>query len=549
MSTTARASVRIASAAAATLFSTASMGNADAPRGVGCGRCSFKGHQGSAAWCDVRTHPKFNHDWDLRHPVDTSVAIQGPTRVMLLVRHGQYENKGGPGYGLLTEVGRQQAKHAGQHIVERMRVDPDFKKAVLQMTSSNVIRAIETADIMEREIVAELAWADIPVKSLPADMQLKSSDVGCDGYAEFEVTQLKEPVEIVDKDNLLQPQVRVKCGSRIRIKCPLQAPCDQKDITLLQDVALEGNIVSVFQPVADVKSLNDTYEDWECAGCGQSNPRGDVHWSDNAETNGKGFCDTCFQSESCSKLEELREKGDSVSRLTVGTLCSPFRMPNDSNLNEADVDVCTILLPTESLYKYYGEMNPQILKDHAQVDAAFYKHFHRSVDHKRVQRKDRTDTIEFSFMKRDGDEKKSAYWTAAEFEKIQLDELGVCPWILDGEGKGQVEGPFELLTLDGNCVKGKPFQDVQSLVKQELKNKAKRKKQVEIIVVHQNIIRYIFLKAMQFDTGAWLNFGGSNCTMTQLRLTARGDVICDFFGDHGSKLPVSQYTFNKQPDY
>merc|ERR1712187_887649 len=73
-------------------------------------------------------------------------------------------------------------------------------------------------------------------------------------------------------------------------------------------------------------------------------------------------------------------------------------------------------------------------------------------------------------------------------------------------------------------------------------------KQVEIFVAHGNVIRYTFLKAMNFDTRSWLNLGGSNCSMTQLRINNRGEVICDFFADHGSRLPIGLYTYNMSPD-
>merc|ERR1712217_911352 len=97
---------------------------------------------------------------------------------------------------------------------------------------------------------------------------------------------------------------------------------------------------------------------------------------------------------------------------------------------------------------------------------------------------------------------------------------------------------------------GASMADIHSKVSEMDKSvKSQRpKKQLEIFVVHGNVIRYTFLRLLQFDTTAWLNLGGSNCTMTQLRITRRGEVICDFFGDHGSKMPVSHYTFNKQPD-
>jgi broad specificity phosphatase PhoE len=479
------------------------------------------------------------------------VAVQGNTRVMLLIRHGQYENRGGPGYGILTDVGREQAKMAGQHIVERMRIDPSFKKAMFKMTSSNLVRAVETADLIEREIVAELSWVDVAVNKLPADMELQLTGEWHMGYAELTVQQLAKPVEAEDKDNLLQPHVTVQQGSRIRVKCASPPPSTWKESVKLADVADGVKNISVYQSVAPVKRLPETYDEWECSGSGERNPTGDVHWSDKAETNGKGFSDACFASGSCPAILKLREEGDTFARVTEGTLCSPFRMPNDKNLNEADADTCSVLMKEDPLYPDYGELNSQILKDHAQADAGFYAHMYRTVDHKRVARKDRIDTLAFTFAPEDGKDKKTVHWTAAEFEKVVFDEGGKCAEILDEEGKKTVKGPFSLHTVGEKSMDGMQLQDLKEFVANKFRDKAKQRpgKQVEILVVHQNIIRYYFLKAMQFDTTAWLNFGGSNCTMTQLRITRRGDVICDFFGDHGSKMPVSHYMFNKHPDY
>jgi broad specificity phosphatase PhoE len=298
-----------------------------------------------------------------------------------------------------------------------------------------------------------------------------------------------------------------------------------------------------------VKRLDERFIEWRCKGCKKEWPVGDVHWSDEAETNGLGFCDECMRTKSASKIKERCEKGDTLSRFTVGELRPALRMPHDKNLCEADVDTCSILLPDEDLYKYYGQMNSQILKDHAQVDAAFHAHMHRTVDHKNISRHERTDTMEFKFSLA-GSEDKVVHWTLSEFNQLEFGDSELCcPWIFDAEAKKKEEGKFYLQTVCGENVEGFALQRVRDMLAAKTKAVKPPGKQVEIIVAHQNIIRYFFLKAMQFDTTAWLNFNGGNCTMTQLRLTRRGDVICDFFGDHGSRMPVSAYTFNKQPDY
>lgn len=151
---------------------------------------------------------------------------------------------------------------------------------------------------------------------------------------------------------------------------------------------------------------------------------------------------------------------------------------------------------------------------------------------------------------------KSVHLTAAEFGKLEwtcdLEDSNLStPWIYDTESGKRVDGNFKLQAVGSETTTGMSLESVRKLVSEKEKAKSKERpgKQIEIIVAHQNIIRYFFLKAMQFDTTAWLNFNGSNCTMTQLRITRRGDVICDFFGDHGSKMPVSAYTFNKHSDY
>lgn len=161
-----------------------------------------------------------------------------------------------------------------------------------------------------------------------------------------------------------------------------------------------------------------------------------------------------------------------------------------------------------------------------------------------------TDVIPFVFTSNISGNLERRRWTAKEFEQVQFDESGECSWLNDEELKERVSGPFRLLKIGEEEVSMHSLSKIKEIAASRGKAiaDARPKKQVEIFVVHQNIIRYFFLKLLQFDTTAWLNLGGSNCTMTQLRLTRRGDVICDFFGDHGSKMPVSHYTFNEHPD-
>lgn len=491
----------------------------------------------------------WDRDWDLRHPRDgDDVQLQGRVRVLLLVRHGQYETRGGPGYGRLTDLGREQARMAGQHIAARMRADPALKRGMLRMTSSAVERAIQTADIMQQEIEAELAWVDVPVKKLLAARArfVRRLD---DHHVELALAEGCEAVTLEDAENLLQPSITVRPGARIRLAlCRTAAePSGERP---LAELAGSMASVCVHSPLAPVQRLDDRFEGWVCDGCG-TGAMANAHWSDVAESTGICFCDACF--EKGPKHKKLKE-GDSCGRVTQGVQKSSFRAPNDKNLNEADVDVIQGLLPTDALYETYGALNSAILKDHAQVEAAFYTHFHRAVDHKKLRRKDREDVVQLTFAACDGDKKHERRWTAKEFAKLTSSSDGdrvVFDSLLDEDAKKHVEGRVVLQRIgDVDVSAVSEYANLSAEVEQQFKKLAKKRpqKQVEIVVVHQNIIRYLFLRAMQFDTTMWLNFGGGNCTMTQLRINRKGDVICDFFADHGSVLPISHYTFNKQPD-
>lgn len=473
------------------------------------------------------------------------MRCQGNTRIVLFIRHGQYETKGGPGYGRLTDLGREQAKLAGEHLVARMRADPLLKKSMLKLTSSALDRAVETADIIQAELEGELAWVDVRRKDLPDDLPLQFMGNWGEHHLEFSVTSLSTTLRVHDGDNRLQPEVQIKSGSRLRIAKPAMSPEAWSEVVALSELDIET--LAVHQVLQPTKRLDNRFEEWSCSGCDRESPPGDVHWSDNAEKNGLGFCDACF---AAGPAHKRLSPGDTFSRTTEGVLQNSLRQPNDKNLNEADVDTCSVLMPDDSLYKHYGILNAQILKDNASVNAAFRAHMHRNVDHNSLRRADRTDVISLSLVPVSGGEVQCRRWTASEFAQLQLSDSLVCPFILDEEAKVRTDGDFLLQTIGQRDTAGMSAADVLAEVARLDKEiKARRPgKQVEIFVVHQNIIRYLFLRSLQFDTTAWLNFGGSNCTFTQLRITARGDVICDFFGDHGSTLPVSHYTYNSSPD-
>merc|ERR1712194_116831 len=463
-------------------------------------------------------------------------AAQGDTKTIILIRHGQYHNKGGPSYGLLTEKGREQAKMAGQHLVARFRADPTLKHALRGMTSSAVDRAIETADIIEQELLAELEWVDVERSALPDTLPLRLVDTQA-GDSFFIVGFVEEARTLNWPKNPVQSAARLRSGSRLRISNA------NPPATTLGEVCSTESRVSVHQPLPARRAAPlGRFNEWECDGCKKELPDGDIHWSDDAEKNGLGFCDACFAAG--PKHRRLKE-GDTCSRKTEGVSRPLLRRPNDPNLNEADVDTVAGLTPNDVFWDDYGVVNAQIFRDKAQVEAAFRKHFHRTVDHKSLRREARQDVWECVFLSAVGKEHK-AHLSKKEFEALELKDDGSCSWIWDPKVKTKVEGSFSLQRFGTESVEGKSLKEIKKVV-----SAAKQPtpgKQIEILVVHQNIIRWLFLRGMQFDTTMWLNFGGSNCTMTQMRINRRGDVICDFFADHGSVLPVRDYTFNNHPD-
>merc|ERR1712007_146064 len=133
-------------------------------------------------------------------------------------------------------------------------------------------------------------------------------------------------------------------------------------------------------------------------------------------------------------------------------------------------------------------------------DAAFYEHMHRAVDHKTVKRTERIDTIPFTFAQPDG-VKKVVQWTAKEFDRLEFDAGRETSWILDDEARKRISGRFVLEAIGDHTVQGEPMEKVRSIIAEKTKAIASKRpgQQVEIFVAHQNIIRYMFLKSMQFD--------------------------------------------------
>lgn len=471
------------------------------------------------------------------------MACQGNTKVIIMIRHGQYENKGGPGYGRLTAKGREQATMAGKHLVARLRADPSLKRGLRSITSSAMDRAIETADLIEREIAEEVAWVDIDRAALPADLAVRFVSASA-GDAEFVVVPgtAVAPIVVENPKNILQSRIEVQPGARLRISSPAAADASVETL----GAALAGQSqVAVHHPLQPkLRPPVSIFGERDCSGCKKTCPEGDIHWSDDAEKSGVGFCDVCFAAG--PKHKRLRPD-DTLSRVTRGVPTPALRRPNDSNLNEADVDIASVLAPDDPLFPDFGVMNAQILQDHAQVEAAFRTHLHRCVNHKALGRNERKDALAISFVSSDSQEESIRHLTRKEFGSLELQEDGSCPWIWDKKVSEKVPGPFAIRRIGDEEVAGRTAADLRAIVA-KAKLPPAAEKEVEVIVAHQNIIRYLFLRGMQFDTTMWLNLGGSNCTMTQLRINRRGDVICDFFADHGSMLPVSHYTFNNHPD-
>ena len=84
---------------------------------------------------------RWNYNWDHRAWKDPSEANGVPARTIILVRHGQYDLN----TGLLNARGRQQANLTGI----RLR---DLNMAYDQIIHSDMIRAVETADIIHRHL-------------------------------------------------------------------------------------------------------------------------------------------------------------------------------------------------------------------------------------------------------------------------------------------------------------------------------------------------------------------------------------------------------------
>jgi serine/threonine-protein phosphatase PGAM5 len=117
-------------------------------------------------------YPQWDYDWDLKHrPVEVHASTETsrhrcPTRHILLIRHGQYDQTSSDDKNrTLTELGQRQAKFTGQRLVSLMNVNPSISLDASATTSqysepcpiktihvSDMTRAKETANIILDEL-------------------------------------------------------------------------------------------------------------------------------------------------------------------------------------------------------------------------------------------------------------------------------------------------------------------------------------------------------------------------------------------------------------
>ena len=70
----------------------------------------------------------------------------------------------------------------------------------------------------------------------------------------------------------------------------------------------------------------------------------------------------------------------------------------------------------------------------------------------------------------------------------------------------------------------------------------------EIIVCHANVIRYFACRALQIPPEAWLRLCTFNCSLTYFTIRATGSVSCRMLGDIGH-LGLSRSTFSMHPGF
>jgi len=98
-----------------------------------------------------RPYPEWDADWDCRGPPVGKQVSQpsGPVRHVILVRHGQYdERERDDSLRVLTPLGRQQAAATG----DRLAAIAGATKGRVRIHSSTMTRARQTADIIRERM-------------------------------------------------------------------------------------------------------------------------------------------------------------------------------------------------------------------------------------------------------------------------------------------------------------------------------------------------------------------------------------------------------------
>ena len=170
-------------------------------------------------------YPEWDSDWDDYHRrcgVDVSSAdatttnVKLPTRHILLVRHGQYEQGSSDDKNrVLTEIGQKQAKLTGQRLAAMMNVTSLNVKAskgseattfsgpcyIKSLHVSNMTRAKETADLIVNEL--NLVGHNVAItepdallnEGLPAPIIPHRPDVGTPQQLEQEISENHDRIE------------------------------------------------------------------------------------------------------------------------------------------------------------------------------------------------------------------------------------------------------------------------------------------------------------------------------------------------------------------
>ena len=74
-------------------------------------------------------------------------------------------------------------------------------------------------------------------------------------------------------------------------------------------------------------------------------------------------------------------------------------------------------------------------------------------------------------------------------------------------------------------------------------DKADNGNHITVFVCHGNVIRYIFMNALQLPKSAWLRTSVANCSISILKIHADGTVRTSLFGGAGH-FPPDKISFN-----